>query len=148
MRRAALFIGLLLIGTPYFLFGQQLAGYKFIENKGQWEPSVNFRADIRCGFLYLENDGLLFNLYDAKEFNKYVKGHFDKEQHHDLEGLQCHAYTVKFLNMNEDYSIFTELQTPEYYNYNIGRNKNRWASKAHGFHRTRYENLYKNIISC
>ena len=145
MRRAALFIGLLLIGTPYFLFGQQLAGYKFIENKGQWEPSVNFRADIRCGFLYLENDGLLFNLYDAKEFNKYVKGHFDKEQHHDLEGLQCHAYTVKFLNMNEDYSIFTELQTPEYYNYNIGRNKNRWASKAHGFHRTRYENLYKNI---
>ena len=29
-----------------------------LENKGQWDNSVNYRVEIPSGFLYIRNDGL------------------------------------------------------------------------------------------
>ncbi|MBL4705935.1 MAG: hypothetical protein JKY54_15520, partial [Flavobacteriales bacterium] len=140
-----LFIPFLLGLTSNLIAQQELAGYKFIENKGQWEDQIQYKADIRCGHLYLENDGILFGLYDAKEFSKYVRGHYDKELYHKLDVLDCHAYKVKFAGMNPDHTMSTELPTPEYYNYYLGKDRSKWASKAYGYHRIRYENLYDNI---
>ena len=38
---------------------RQYVGYKFIENKGQWEDHVKYRADLKAGHLYVEEEGLL-----------------------------------------------------------------------------------------
>jgi gliding motility-associated-like protein len=132
--------------STVFSYGQQeLAGYKFIENKGQWEDQVEYRADLRCGHLYLQNDGILFNLIDGEQMNRYVQSHYDKSLPKNTKPMRYHAYKVNFVGMNENYNISSSSKTPEYYNYFLSSDRSKWASKAHGYHRVRYENLYNGI---
>lgn len=124
---------------------QELAGYKFIENKGQWEDQVQYRADLRAGHLYLEKDGLLFNMVDAEQMDRYVQSHYDKTLPRNADPLRFHAYKVNFIGMNTSVQMGTELETPEYYNYFLSNDRSKWASKAKGFHRVRYKDLYDGI---
>lgn len=122
-----------------------LGGYKFIENKNQWPNQVYYRSDIQGGYLYLENDGFLFNLYDGKEFNRYIQAHYDKSLPRNFDKLSWHSYKVTFNNCNTNALAEGTSETPEYYNYFLGNDKSKWASKAKGFHRIEYQELYPGI---
>ncbi len=124
---------------------RQYVGYKFIENKGQWEDHVKYRADLKAGHLYVEEEGLLFDFVDAEQMDRYVRAHYDKSLPRNFEPLKHHAYRVRFEGMNADPQLLEEMQTPEYYNYFLGKDRSSWASKAHGFHRIRYKDLYDGI---
>ena len=63
---------IVLLFTSNYAIGQQ-AGYKFIENKNQWPDQVKFKTDLKGGYLYLEKNGFLIDLYDAKTVNQFVK---------------------------------------------------------------------------
>ena len=56
-------------------YSAQHLGYKFIENKNQWPSQVRYKADLNSGYLFIENNGFVFNLYDAHSVNKYIKNH-------------------------------------------------------------------------
>jgi len=122
-----------------------LVGYKFIENKGQWVDHVKYKADLKAGHLYIEEDGLLYDFIDAEQMDRYVQAHYDKSLPRNFEALRHHAYRVKFEGMSSKTKMIEELQTPEYYNYFLGKDRARWASKAYGYHRVRYKDLYDGI---
>jgi len=121
------------------------AGYQFIENKGQWPDQVNFKADLKAGYLYLEEDGLLFNLYDPQTVNKYVEGHYNKELRKDLDVLRWHAYSVKFDGCNSNIQVESEGKSSNYSNYFIGNDHSNWASEAYAFNEVTYKNVYNGI---
>ena len=51
--------------------------YRFIENKGQWEEKVKYRADIRSGFIYIHQSSFSYAYYDSEAI-----------YHHNLKNQQ------------------------------------------------------------
>ena len=103
-----------------FFFNQYSAqhlGYKFIENKNQWPSQVRYKADLNSGYLFIENNGFVFNLYDAHSVNKYIKNHHLKENNFHKKELGWHSYTINFRGRNNTCSIDGSHETPEYYNF-------------------------------
>ncbi|MFN3916283.1 MAG: gliding motility-associated C-terminal domain-containing protein [Flavobacteriales bacterium] len=121
------------------------AGYKFLENKGQWEKEVKYRADLRSGFLYLTEKGLVFDFYDAKEFNRYIEAHHNKSAKRDFDKLKCHAYQVELEGSAGVNKVTTESKSPEYYNYFLGNNSDKWASYVYAYHRLKAEEVYPGV---
>lgn len=143
--RSIKYIILFLTLTQFSVLNSQQAGYKFIENKGQFPNQTYFKADLKAGNLYLENNRLLFDLYDIETVNKYIEGHFNKELRHEITELKRHAYAVNFIGANPNTSISKENQTDEYYNYFIGDTPEQWGSKAYGYFRVNYIDLYPSV---
>ena len=120
-------------------------GYNFIENKGQWPESVTHKADIKAGYLYMEKDGLLFNLYDPATVNKYIQGHYDKTLRKNLDTLSWHAYKVTFEGCNKKAIVTGAGKSKQYYNYFLGNDPSHWGSKAYGYGEVHYKNIYDEI---
>ncbi len=145
LKRLTILLTAAFITTITFAQHERLGGYKFIENKNQWPEQVAFRSDIQGGYFYVEKDGFLFDLYDGKTFNRYVKAHYDKSYARDVDELKWQAYKVRFANANSNVTIDGDFETPEYYNYFLGNDPTKWASKAKGYHRIKYNDLYNGI---
>ena len=127
-----------------YTIGQQ-AGYKFIENKNQWPDQVKFKADLKGGYLYLENNGFLFDLYDVKKVDQYIKSHHDRSINFQRTDIDWHAYKVEFINSNKNVIIKGNSQTDEYYNYFLGNDPEKWAANVNGYFNIQYDELYEGI---
>lgn len=114
-------------------------GIRYIENKGQWNNKVIYKADIGNGALFIEKDRFTFNLYNAEDirFN-----HLNPNQ--PQKPFKRHAYEVKFLNSNVS-TIKSDTSFPEYYNYILGKDNLKWKSQVKAYQIIKYNNLYNNI---
>ena len=126
-------------------YSAQHLGYKFIENKNQWPSQVRYKADLNSGYLFIENNGFVFNLYDAHSVNKYIKNHHLKENNFHKKELDWHSYTINFRGRNSTCSIDGSHETPEYYNFFLGNDPSKWGEKAKAYTQIKYNNLYDNI---
>ena len=137
-------LAIILLLTTQLVFSQE-TGFKFIENKNQWPSKVAYKADLKSGYLYLQEDGFLFNLYDAHTVNKYIKNHHLKQTNFDKKELKWHSFKVNFINPNNSIEINGDNKTKEYYNYFIGNNPEKWGEKAWAYHKISYHNIYDGI---
>lgn len=112
---------------------------KFVENKGQWQPDVLYRALIPDGFLFLENKGLTYLFYDGEAYDRMKHG-FSAENI-----LNFHALKVQFLDANKNAEVKPSQETSEYYNFFLGNDKSKWASGAKGFFSINYNDIYPGI---
>lgn len=122
-------------------------GYQFIENKGQWPSQVTHKTDLRSGYLYLEKNGLVFDLYDAKTVNEYVNAHHHKSSRLGFDSLNWHSFRINFENATEwkDIEVVSEQQTAHFSNYYLGNDPNNWGEKAYGYHEVSYKNVYPDV---
>ena len=88
--------------------GQEL---HFRENKNQWDERINFIGFLNGGCIYLENNTITFKLLDGNDLRKL---HPRKEPVVTLHG---HIYKMHFEGANENPVIVKESPSPEYYNY-------------------------------
>ena len=124
----------------------QLSSLAFVENKGQWNKAIQFKAKIPSGNLYLEANSLTYQFYDEQAMARY------HDLHHGLIKDPCpqdyimdvHAFKVNFLNANAT-EISPSLPTSDYENYFIGNDNSKWASHVKKFNQATYQNLYSNI---
>lgn len=116
---------------------------KFIQNKGQWESKILYRADIPSGALFFEEGALTFNFYDYKavQHNHGNKPGFLKPK----PQIDHHAFKLKFSGANRGVVTFPQEKTAGYYNYYIGKNKDNWASNVFGYQHILYRNIYNGI---
>lgn len=135
----ALFLGFIPCG-----FNQEVPShdgkFKFIENKGQWPDYVLFRAESRMGKLYVEQGRILYQFVDMSEMHH---GHY-----HELTktpSLQQEIIAANFLGANEVTNIEKAEKSSEYYNFFIGNDQNRWASKVYGYADVVLKNLYDGV---
>lgn len=122
----------------------------FIENKGQWEPGVLFRAEVNSGSVYLERDGFTFDVRDQEAFGRFT-GYktLDREVREKTlvpDGLIGHfAWRVKFLGCNTNAAISANNPLPGIYNYFLGNDPSKWASSVQRYTEVSYQNIYKGI---
>ncbi|GGB16444.1 DUF7948 domain-containing protein [Puia dinghuensis] len=144
---------------------------EFVENKGQWDPRVQFKGELPTGALFLEKKGFSAVLYHPDDLQRL------SEAHHGIQGgmmgadtknqkmaasvgaalkggaagiapvdqLRAHAYRVSFADASDDVTIVPDKILPGYNNYFIGNDQSKWASNCRVFQGVTYRNLYPNI---
>jgi len=115
----------------------------FIENKNQWDKDAMFRAELHGVHIYLEKTGITYHFYD-EAFSAKMHGSNQKFTAADYIFKQ-HAVKVKFVGSNPNPAIVKENPSEHYYNYFIGNDKSKWASRAFAYQKVTYKNLYKGI---
>ncbi len=140
-------VGFLTFQTAFAHEGNPQNGFYFTENKGQWDKTVHFRADIPDGFLFLEKNSLHYGFYDGTALRKRHANpqNVDSQTARTEESLKAHGIKVRFLGSNENPTF--KSQKPQVFrkNFFIGNDPARWGPDAQGFGEVRYENLYENI---
>ena len=163
LRIQLLFQGILLLllavyNNP-FAEGQPLPGnviaqeefhhyeYKFEENKGQWDNKVLFRCRIPSGYMFIERTGLTYLLYNNEE-----KSQLAHEAHETYplplnKQITVHGHVVRarFIEANDEPVVSTERPFAYYYNYFIGRDRSKWASRVRSYREVLIKGIYDGI---
>lgn len=124
------------------------AQMEFIQNKGQWDKSINYKSDFATGTFYLQNNGFTVNLTDVNDLKKIQQlfhGHDKKNTKEKNLYVHHHAYKLIFIGANKNPIIVSEKPLNTYNNYFIGNDKNQWASNCKIYNTITYKNIYPNI---
>jgi gliding motility-associated-like protein len=153
----------LLISSALTLTAQKVAGpaLQFVENKGQWNPLIRYRAEMRNGAFYLHKDGFSVLMNDPADLQKiHLAAHgmvpglksnpsaVSPVTNPDIGGkliLHSHIYRVSFQNANVEAQIVPEKAIETYNNYFLGADQSKWASNCRIFQAVTYKNIYPNI---
>ena len=71
---------------------------RFTENIGQWDNFIRYRVQLDGGLLFMEKDGLTYNLYDKKMYRTFHMGGLSKSAD---KSLKAHAIKVQFVGCNK-----------------------------------------------
>ncbi|MES2892842.1 MAG: PKD domain-containing protein [Bacteroidota bacterium] len=136
------------------------AQLQFIENKGQWDSRVNYKAEMPNGAFFIERNGFTVvqhNAADLEELTARTHGHGHAETSKNNAAakatpgnkdftLRSHAYKVNFINANpKSLSILPDKALATYNNYFIGNDKTKWQGGCKIFQAVTYQNIYPNI---
>jgi gliding motility-associated-like protein len=123
--------------------GHESIKAEFVENKKQWDKQVLYQAELPGVKIFLEKNGFTYSFFE-KDFSSRFHAHNGKISKEDLI-LKQHAIKVKFLDANPNVFVRTEFPSQHYYNYFIGKDKSKWASRVFAYKKVIYESIYKGI---
>ncbi len=143
------------------------AQLQFVENKGQWESQIKYKAVVPTGAFFLEQNGFTVltenptDLQNVEDFYHGVKRpstqtqKIDKSVQQDASApvatsstsvtLHSHAYKVNFLGSNANAFILPDKALPTYDNYFIGNDKSKWQGGCKIYQGITYKDVYPNI---
>ncbi len=133
------------------LYSYSQVHIQFIENKNQWNNNVLYKADIISGSIFLEDNCFTYCFYDHNDVHKcHHPSDIEEEHNHahndgNKKNMHFHAFKMHFNNSNINPRIYGNNEYPHYYNYFIGQDKSKWASKVKCYKGVNYNNIYNNI---
>lgn len=143
-KKLKLRFNLLLLCVCIFAAANLSAQHRFIENGGQWNDAVKFRADIPGGKVYFESDRFTFDLYDVETTSAVFSAHSgNPNPMPPPEKLNCHAYQMIFKNASV--LPFGEKAFATDYNFYIGSDSSKWAGNLKAYEAVRYKEIYPGI---
>lgn len=117
----------------------------FIENRGQWEKDVLYRASIPGGFLFLKKHSLVYVFYDGARVSA-LHGKKDAasnaRQAPEETTIAAHGVEVHFENASELVSQKPLRQGRTRFSYFLGTDSQRWSSGVNAYEEVIYENVY------
>ncbi|MFN0276003.1 MAG: PKD domain-containing protein [Chitinophagales bacterium] len=116
----------------------------FIENKGQWDENILFKAEIDYASIYLERNCITFDLVSPDDLGK-ISHPFHHQADTGINIINKHCYKLWFEECNTDAPIEKTIQSRSYNNYFIGKDQSKWASKVYSFAEITYKEIYPGI---
>lgn len=122
------------------------AGFRFIENKGQWHNDVFFRASIPGGDLYVLKNKLKYVFYD-----NHHKGHDGLNDNtsnfrQDKTYINSvHSIELSFHESNIGAAISGKGKYPETVNYIKGPDKQKWVYGTKAYAELEIKGLYEGV---
>ncbi|HTN37734.1 MAG TPA: PKD domain-containing protein, partial [Arachidicoccus sp.] len=119
-------------------------GIQLIENKGQWESEIRYKAEIPGGAMFLTDKGFVYNyssehdLSEIQELKEAGKSVADAVIH-------MHAYKVNFLGVQSDVKYLPTDKSSTYNNYFIGNDRSKWAGNVGLYGEVVQQNIYQGI---
>ncbi len=150
MKHFILFI--ILIGA--FIQKSQAQYLQFVENKGQWDSSIKYKADFKGGAVFLTSSGyrvVLHNKDQLKAVAEYYSRHYDStSRQNPAKALQnfvvhSHAYQINFLNTDGNAVPEADKSLGLYNNYFVGTDSSKWRTGCKVFNGLTFKNVYKNV---
>jgi hypothetical protein len=133
----ASFLAIGLIFSQVVAAANTTPGIKFIENKNQWPSEVNFSARVPGGNMIFQSGKFQYYFLDEQRLEElHHQSHNRKNEsdgRDDNEMIDGHAVEVNFMGANRKSLPMPFGQSSEHYNYFIGNNPDRWASKAYAY---------------
>lgn len=142
MSRIALLLSFFFMLFSVGLHAQQ---YRFIENKGQWHPNVEYRAEVPGAYLYLEANTITYDLVQTGDLEHIHATHHGLKVKKKVDNtLHKHAIKQHFIGADPSVQIIALDHSPHYFNYCVG-SPDRWAKKARATSGVHYTELYPGI---
>ena len=155
IRIFTLFFTLISIGHACWVYGQHPApaftGLKFIENKGQWDASIEYAADIPGGKLSLKRDRLHYTFYDTRALARQHHPHTEAGDNARSSGgvgfeeIPMEQIQVEFKGANDYPGFKVKKHGGEIYNYYLTKDPDTWASGCRAYEEVIYSELYPGI---
>ncbi|MCR4828629.1 MAG: gliding motility-associated C-terminal domain-containing protein [Bacteroidales bacterium] len=118
----------------------QGATVHFSENRGQWEPNVLFRSQMRTTTLFVEHDAFTFVVQHPDNDNlKHFAPDFTQNGRY-----RQHSYRLHFEGADPSLVEGQEREAG-YENYYLGRDRSRWATRVGTFLSVYYHRLYPGV---
>lgn len=108
-----------------------------MENKGQWDQPVLFKADVAIGNVFVERTGITYLFVDKEATHELQHGK-------PLSKVHFHSVKVKLIGSNPNPTVRKEEMTPDYYNFFVGQ-PGRWASQVRCYNKVVLESIYPGI---
>jgi hypothetical protein len=133
-----------------FAAAAQQASLKFIENKNQWAPGVDFAARVPGGRVFIAPSGFSLYLFETgkpDEHYDHVHGAVNEATGQvDTDQLLCgHHVSVTFNNALMPGKPVGSNRSDEYYNFFLGSDPERWGTGAYAYETITYPELYTGI---
>ncbi len=113
---------------------------EFVENKGQWNSAVTFRAELAGGVFWAEQNGFVFTVMGE---GWSTLGHDDIGGEVDESLYGMHHYRVRFEGASIP-AVAGEKPRDHHYNYYVGNDPAHWAQGVKPYERFRYTEVYPN----
>lgn len=154
------YIGLIWLLLLNVLMVQGQGYLDFVENKGQWPASIQFKSDMPASAFALTKNGYRVLQHNVDDYAAISESKHVAHQHQEANNksdvkpkfsseeqyvLRSHAYEVKFLNANPNPTIVSEKPLSGVSNYFIGNDPSKWAANCKTFQSVTYKNMYPNI---
>ena len=116
-------------------------------NSGQWDDRILYKIDLEQGEMYIEKDGFMFNLHDARQkmSHSHEDGGHNNSDHEDDESYLIHAIKSKFIGSSWQGKVALGDSSEFYRNYFIGNDPSRWASKQYAYSDLNMIDFYPSI---
>ncbi|MEX1241185.1 MAG: PKD domain-containing protein [Cyclobacteriaceae bacterium] len=129
------------------LITQAQVEVKFIENKNQWAQDVHFASRIPGGRMFVGPGSFKYFFVDYDKFETlHHQSHQAQPDGMEVDDrIRGHAVFVDF--PGSDLSVKPQAfgRSDEYYNYFIGSDPHRWASKAYAYQGMLYQSFYPGV---
>jgi gliding motility-associated-like protein len=123
--------------------GSSSAPFRFIENKNQWDKKVLFKTELNAGAIFFEKNIFTYHLIDGTT-SEILHNH-NPSLKPDSFIIKGHVFKVKFSGANPDPLVKGDHPFPDYFNYYLGKDPSRWASKVWSYREINYQELYPGI---
>ena len=127
---------------------------QFIENKGQWDKDILYRAEIQNGYLFITETGLEYVFYDGEKMGArhLGSGHEDEVKARLIDTrnsnpgyIDMHAIGLEFVDPSEEIKVNAAEKLDVYYNYYLGNDPDKWAENVKAFSEINYQQIYPGI---
>jgi hypothetical protein len=148
---------LIFCSLPVFLFSASFLcvdahgadtdpGLKFIENKNQWPGNVHFLATIPGGNMTIGPGRFSYYFVDGKRLHElHERAHHAGDPDAAMDwNIKHHSVQAEFIGSNPSVPLPFGRST-EYYNYYLGNDETKWASKAYAYQGMVYPSFYDGV---
>jgi gliding motility-associated-like protein len=129
--------------------GRPDPGIKYIENKNQWPDEIDFSARVPGGRMFIQPGRFVYNFIDEGRLNElHLHTHSPSDGEaasRKNEKINGHTVVVQFIGANAAAKPMTFGTSVEYYNYFLGNDSCKWASRAHAYNGFIYRSFYDGI---
>jgi hypothetical protein len=129
--------------------GRPDPGIKYIENKGQWPDEVDFSARVPGGRMFIQPGRFVYNFIDEGRLEELHLGTHSPSDgeytSHHSEKINGRTVVVQFAGANTSATPLPFGKSVEYYNYFLGNDSCKWASRAHSYNGFIYRSFYDGI---
>ena len=141
------------IATVSVATAQDYSNIEFIENKGQWDPQVKFKGDVKNGAVFVRSTGFTFLQHNTQDFEALMSS-LHVGQHSTKDALQktsvqqsirSHAYNVDFVGASPKMQVVPDKKISTYNNYFIGNDPSKWATECNIYQAVTLQDVYPNI---
>lgn len=134
-----------------FFAGAQ-GNIEFIENKGQWDASVQYRGAVSNGDIFIRQGGgftiVQHNPTDYQNVAKFLHGQNPDNTPvtaNDKIVLRSHAWNVDFVGASSASTIVADKMISTHNNYFIGNDPSKWAGGCRIFQALTLKDVYPNV---
>ncbi len=128
---------------------QDNTGLRYIQNKGQWDGNIDFRAQVPGGHVGVSAKGFSILLLDMAEMERQhlaTHGAFNESDGHASgDRIDGHYFEMNLVGSNPLAKAQPAQLLEGYHNYFLGRDSCKWASHALGYGTIVYTNVYDGI---